>query len=167
MSSLGDYLHKQYGGDVPINPEQVAREAIQRWGSGRAAARELGVDEKTIRRWKSGETMRSEHADRYSRQAREQLAERKPGAVEVTFKYSGRTRTLKFGEGGKRLRAGAAEAIKSAYVSGDKEGMAKALISGIDDAWYSRELKRAYVAEMQGAPGTAGEDSGSTGAFPG
>src|SRR5688572_394384 len=117
MSSLGDHLWKQVGGDVPSDPRSVAREAIQQYGSGRAAARELGVDEKTIRRWKAGETMRSEHVVKFATEARKGYADARTGPIQVSFKYAKRERDLKFGPGGKQaLQPGAVEAIEAAYV---------------------------------------------------
>lgn len=165
MSSLGDFLFREYGGNVPSDPRAVAFDAIQRYGSGRAAARELGVDEKTIRRWKTGETRGSEHVERYAQEARRSYAETRQGPVKVQFRYAGRTRNLQFGGSGKRMKSGAEAAVAEAYVRGDQEGMAKAFIGGVDDSWYRRMMAQAYAAEMEGAPGEAGEDSGSVGVF--
>lgn len=169
MSSLADHLWKQYGGNVPSDPQTVARDAIQRYGSGRAAARELGIDEKTIRRWKNGETRESPHVERYAQEARRSYADRKSGPVQVAFRFAKRNRDLRFQEGAgeKGLRSGTEDRIAEAYVAGDREGMAQAFIDGLPGNWYGREIRKAYLAEVEeGAPGEAGEDSGSVGAFP-
>lgn len=168
MSSLGDYLFKRYGGHVPTNPQEVAFDAIQRFGSGRAAARELGVDEKTIRRWKSGQTQQSETVEKYAREVRQSTVEKRTGPVSIEFRHARRDRTLAFREGGgeRGLKAGTEAAIAQAYVSGDREGMARAFLDGLPRNWYGRELRRAYVAELEGAPGEAGEDSDAVGLFP-
>jgi flagellar biosynthesis/type III secretory pathway protein FliH len=164
MSALGDHLFNQYGGDVPSDPQSVAREAIQRYGSGRAAARAMGIDEKTIRRWKNGETRQSERAERFAKDERRAYADRKQGPVEIKFKYAKRERALKFGDGAKQgLKSGAEQRIAEAYVRGDKEAMAKAFVDGVSDAQYRKMFTRAYEAGLDVSE--AGEDSDLPGAF--
>lgn len=169
MTALGDELWRQYGGDVPADPRSVARDAIQRHGSGRAAARALGVDEKTIRRWKAGETRHSDNVDRFAREARQAKAETHSGHVDLTFRHAKRDRKLSFGTGagGKRgLKPHALDAMKDAYVRGDKEGMASAFVKGVDDPWYRRMFARAEAADGEGMPGAEpGEDSDAVGVF--
>lgn len=165
MTTLGDDMFGQYGGRVPSDPQSVARDAIQRYGSGRAAARAMGIDEKTIRRWKNGETAKSEHVEKYAQEARRSYADRKEGPIVIKFRYAKRTRDLKFGAGGKSLRAGAEREIREAYIRGDKEGMARAFVGGVDDPWYRRMMRQAYDAELEGETGEAGEDSGAVGAY--
>lgn len=166
MSTLGDSLWQQYGGDVPADPRSVAHDAIQRYGSGRAAARALGVDEKTIRRWKTGQTHHSDNVDRLAREARRANVDTHGASAEVRMRLAGRDRRLNFGTGagGKRgLKAGAGDRIANAYVRGDKEGMAKALVGGVQDPFYAKALKRAYDAEGTGAESP--EDSTQPGVF--
>lgn len=164
MSTLADSFWAQFGGDGG-DPQSVARAAIERYGSGRAAGRALGVDEKTIRRWKNGETARSEHVNRIAREARQQNADRATGPVEVKFRYAKRDRAVKFGDGGRqKLRPGTTDRMKDAYVRGDREGMAKAFIDGVDDGWYRRQFRTAMEAEEEGIMGD-GEDTSSPGSF--
>lgn len=167
VSTLGDSLWQQFGGDVPAVPQAVARDAIQLYGSGRAAARALGVDEKTIRRWKNGETSHSDNVDRLAREARKSRAGDHRGPVEVKFKHANRDRNLTFGagQGGRGLKGGADADIAQAYIDGDREGMAQALIRNVTDPWYKKQLGLAYVAELGGTPGDAGEKSDAVGMF--
>jgi hypothetical protein len=165
MSALGDSLWKQLGGDVPADPRSVARDAIQRHGSGRAAARALGVDEKTIRRWKAGITKHSDNVDRFAADARARKASQHGGEVQVNLRHAKRDRKLRFAEGAglKGLTPGTTDAVRDAYVRGDKEGMARELIDGLPSGFYKETIRDAYDAELAGQPGDAGEVSGAVG----
>lgn len=167
MSMLGDSLWSQYGGNLPANPQQVAQQAIARYGSGRAAARALGVDEAQIRRWKAGNVRNSPNVARIVREARRSAVENLSGPVVVKFKFAGRDRNLAMGEGqGHRgLTDGTDDRIAEAFIDGDRERMAKALVDGVSDPFYRKQLSLAYVAELMGAPGDAGEKSDAVGAF--
>lgn len=167
MSSLGDRMWKEYGGDPIPNLQAFAVEKIREHGSGRAAARAMGIDEKTVRRWKSGETRGSERFDQAVKEARAANAERKTGPTEVVFKYAKRARALKFeeGRGAKGLKPGTEARVRDAYVRGDREGMAQAFLGGVQDPWYRRMMWQAYAADLDGAPGEAGETSDAVGVF--
>ena len=153
MGRLGEHLYQQFGGDVPATPQEVARAAIGQYGSGRAAGRALGVDEKTIRRWKNGETVRSGNVERIARDTRATKADAHTGPIGVRFKQGNRDRTLTFGNGagGQRgLKPGAADRVKDAYVAGDKDRMAAEFAMGVDDAWYRMAFLRGLEAEEAG-----------------
>lgn len=160
MTALGDHLWKQFGGDVPATLQGMAQAARDQYGSNRAAARGLGVDERTVRRWLSGEVQTSRQADRVAGELRSARADRHEGPINVRFKFDKRERSLNFGSGGKALKAGAEKAVREAYEKGDKEGMARAFIKGIDDSWYREQFEDAY-----GAVDAKGEDSDAVGAF--
>jgi hypothetical protein len=164
MSTLGDRLWAQYGGDaIPTTPQQWARDAIQRYGSGRAAGRALGVDEKTIRRWKNGETRHSDNVERLAEHAREEKAASRQGPLEVKFRYAGRDRDLKVGGGERqRLTAGAQARIDRAYARGDKEAMASAFVQGVTDPFYRRKLREAHGLDLAGAAGEGDAGVGSS-----
>lgn len=165
MSTLGDRLFAQFGGDVPADPQAVAQRLVQQHGSGRAAARYIGRDEKTIRRWLKGETRHSDRVEEFAKDARAEKVENHTGPVELKFRYAKRDRDLKFGpgQGSRQLMPGTVPTIKEAYIKGDKEAMAEAFINGIDDPFYQSRIEQAHEAELVGAPGTAGEDSGQVG----
>lgn len=168
MTTLGDRLYAQFGGDVPSTPQQLAQDAIRRYGSGRAAARELGVDEKTIRRWKNGETRHSENVDRWAREARRGQAERHRGdPIEVKFRFAGRERTLRVGGGERqKLAPGAEKRIEDAYVAGDREAMASEFVGGVADPFYRGKLREAYRYDLAGVETVdAGEGSSSPAVF--
>jgi hypothetical protein len=167
VSTLGDKLWRDYGGDVPTDPQVVARDAIQRYGSGRAAARALGVDEAQIRRWRDGKVHNSPNVARIAQEARRSNADGRQGPIDLTIRHAKRTRRLEFGAGqGKRgLKPGAEQRIADAYVRGDRKAMADAFVAGVADPWYSRQFKAWLKAEEAGISGDAGEDSGAVGVF--
>jgi hypothetical protein len=167
--SLSRQVFEAFGGQPVADLQAFAREEIQRHGSGRAAARALGVDEKTVRRWKNGETRASERFDQATRQARAENAQRVGSSVSVEFRYAKRTRPLTFeeGKGVKGLKPGTVDKMKDAYVRGDADGMAQAFVRGVTDGWYGDEMRRAYAVETgeEGEDKTPGEDSDAVGSF--
>lgn len=170
MSGLGDKLWRDYGGDnVPRDAQTLARDAIQRYGSGRAAGRALGVDEAQIRRWRDGKVANSPNVERMVRDMREQMATARSGdPIDLKFRHARRTRNLTFGEAGaagkRGLRPGTEAAIAAAFARGDRRGMASAFIGGVQDAWYRKQLKLATEADDLGRSGDGvGEDSDAVG----
>lgn len=160
MSALGDSLWRQFGGDVPATPQNVARDAIQRYGSGRAAGRALGVDEKTIRRWKSGETRSSDNVTRLAQEARKGKADSRTGPIDVAFKHARRERKASFGAGGRQsLTPGTEGRMRDAYVAGDRERMAAEFAAGVRDHFYGPLIREAYLYDLAGMEGDAGETS--------
>jgi hypothetical protein len=152
MTALGDSLWDQYGGgNVPVDPAAFARSAIQRYGSGRAAGRALGVDEAQIRRWRDGKATKPIKLPQAREHARADQAAKHTGPVKVEFRQGGRDRTVEFGPGARQdLAPGTKAAIGEAYAKGDREAMAAALVSGIvDERFYGPQLRKAYRIERQ------------------
>ena len=159
--SLGDELWRQFGGDVPATAEQVARDAIQRYGSGRAAARALGVDEAQIRRWRDGKVKHSPNVHRIAQEARRTAAEGREGQpVAIRFRHAARSRTATFRPS--QLVPGTEARVRDAYVRGDRDGMKDAFLAGVRDPWYRRNF-REWDRAAQPAPND--DDSDSPGVF--
>lgn len=151
MSKLARILAAQFGGEVPTDLGSAARELRDRFGSGRAVARELGVDEKTVRRWLSGETRSSARQEQVIRTVREQRA-RGAGVdkpVTVKLRYDGRDRKVAVTDGS-GLHAGTAQSMREAYARGDQEGLARAFIDGVKDRWYHDRFEEAYEDDLRG-----------------
>lgn len=148
MSKLGRIIAGQLGGEAPASLADAARELKGRLGSGRAVARHLGVHEKTVRRWLSGETKTAKDAD-VGQAVRAARAKSANQPVEVGLKYGGRTRPLKLGDGGK-LAPGTLDKVKAAYVAGDDDRAARELIVGITDPWYQARFMAAHEGDDSG-----------------
>jgi hypothetical protein len=79
----------------------------------------------------------------------------------VQYQYDGRTRTPRFGgPNPQQLAPGTLDAMKSAYVAGDDEGVAHAFVEGVIDPWYHEQFEGAY-AEDDVADGSGSDSSGA------
>lgn len=153
MSGLGDFLQRQFvesgnGGSFLDHVNEI----IRRRGSVTGAAKELGVDRRTIQRWKSG-TIRTPKA--VTRNKVEKVVRgskiRGSAPTESTLRINtteppdkkGRVRHRQLRGTQLKLRTGTLDAVKQAYVeTGDKEVMAKVFLGGIGDAFYKDFLSK-------------------------
>lgn len=177
MSDLGDILAQRIAaaGTVPTSARQQAEELVQHFGSGRKAAKALGVNESTLRRIRSGKTgmPKSSTAQAIVQTLRTTRVdtERVKAGLPVGFKFDGRPRNLNFHErqpagnpATNTLKPGTVDRMAAAYGRGDTDGIAQAFIDGVDDGWYQDRFEDAHGDMAEGTAG-AGEGSDSVGAF--
>jgi hypothetical protein len=140
VSALADQLARQInGGNGSIRDALSAlRDQL---GTVTAAAKAAGIDRRTFQRHMTGKI----------RSAKPGTAERVRLAakgVSVKWSYDGRERNLSFGGGSHlKLKPGTPAAIAAAHDRGDREGMAKAFIDGIEDDWYHDALDATYEGD--------------------
>lgn len=172
MSRLADSLVRQIAGSPASSLHGLLGELRARFGSVTAAARAAGIDRRTWQRYESG-AIRSPKAatlDRLNQTARQ--ARIRDGVdvsrLHVDFRYAGRTRRLT--DANLNLAPGTGQAMTSAYLAGDHEGVAQAFIDGIDDGdpdgWYHGQFTDAYENDLADSAPEAGEGSDSVAAFP-
>lgn len=175
MSELGDRLEKWLTGRSgdPYTLRDWARDMVSRHGSGRGAARAIGVPESTLRGWAKGSQPRGARAERANSLIRESSSRKvQDGDFSMTVDYrktrQGKSQTLT--PRNLKWNPGAAERIRSAYVKGGKEAAALQLLKETNDRVYRRmltpdSLKGALQKANQPASGgTSGAGSGSGGA---
>lgn len=117
--------------------DQVA-ELKTRYGSGRKAAKATGIPESTLRRVAKTGRAGSANLDKLDQGVR---SGRVSGTltdanlkISATDRTSGREREITATQ--LKLKPGTVERMRAAYVAGDDQGAAKALLDGIGDTWY-------------------------------
>lgn len=165
MSSLGDWVFRALTGDEPGTERpwvaQLA-EMRDRAGSGRKLAKQLGVNESTVRRMLSGKTKAPKPATMQAIRARRiNAGARSDNAVtlKTTDRDSNRRRTLT--NENLKLAPGTMGRVVDVYTrTGDKEAAAAAFLKGVTVPWY-----RAYLAPREGdlRPAPTGGGAGGGG----
>lgn len=148
-------MARAFGGPLPGSIGGQAAELKARGMSGRAIGRELGVDEKTVRRWLSGETKstRPEVAERLESRVRaERATAATPDRLKVEFSYAGRVRKVEFRPdlppgASKALRPETIDKVAAAYADGDTRRMEKAFIDGVRDGFYHDRMEEGWMAD--------------------
>jgi hypothetical protein len=148
MSDLGDELERIIsrpgGGGVPLR--QKLQDMLAHYGSGRKAAKAMGVNESTFRRMLSGQTRTPtgstvERVDDISRR----LGARRITNADISFPVTERVaRRGKASRRPRQLRAGnlgitdpaAAGRIRQAYVEGGKENAARQFLAEVKVPHY-------------------------------
>lgn len=152
MSGLGDFLESKFvqagngGSFLDHVNEMVGRMGVT------GASKEMGVDRRTIQRWRSGKIRNPKpptvsKVERARRGA--QIRANAPSESTLTIRTTeppdkkGRVRHRELRGTQLKLRAGTLDATKQAYVeTGDKEVMAKTFLGGIGDAFYKDFLSK-------------------------
>lgn len=119
----------------------------QRHGSGRAAARAIGVSEGTLRRWAAGTNPKPDSQRKVIESARaSRMRPTTMGDAGVLVKVIRSERRRTRGEdavSGRQLQlqSGTLAAMKQTWITtGDSDQVLKIFLGGIGDEWYRREL---------------------------
>lgn len=152
MSDLGRAVERILTGGRGPAPTfgEVLTAFIASAGSGRAAARQLGIAESTVRRWRSGAGKPSPaYLDRFGQASRDLRARHVTNedlSIRTTDQGGGhpgqrvrRERVIKASQ--LRMGTGAAERVREAYVRGGAEAAAKVFLSEVKEPFY-----RSYLA---------------------
>lgn len=152
MSGLGDYLKSRFveaenGGSFLDHVNEMVRNL-----GVSGAAKDMGVDRRTVQRWRSGK-IRTPKAptrskvERATRGAR--IRANAPSESTLTIRTTeppdrkGRVRHRELRGTQLKLRPGTVDATKQAYIdTGDKEVMARTFLGGIGDAFYKDFLSK-------------------------
>lgn len=155
MTSLGDAVERMVTGgrgtSEPVSLRQALQDLRDRYGSNRAAARELGVNESVFRRAFNGQTASPGGGLRgaVDREARERAVKGgglRNGDIRITITdrapgRGGRVRRDRdIGAANMRMGPGAGGRIQDAYVSGGKEAGARQFIAEVGDPHYQKWL---------------------------
>lgn len=147
MSDLGKAVERMLTGSAgaPTFGETL-RAYVADAGSGRAAARALGVSASTVRRWLAGGSPSAAYADRFDRAARA-MRSRTITNDQVLIRTRERDSRGRGGTRDRELRAknlglseGAAERVRDAYVAGGAEAAAKRLVEETNTRFYRTML---------------------------
>lgn len=159
MSSLADLFRARYAARLSIPADHRAQMGMvqARYGSNRKAARAVGVDERTWRRWLAGSTPRPTTAVRLAQGAQTLRAE----GVRFNFQSlqaiqrqrGARDRTRTITALGLNWDPAANRAVEAALRRGEWGEAARAFLAGIRD-WQYQDLFR----ETFDADGEVGDD---------
>lgn len=145
MSDLGRAVERLLTGstDAPDFREAL-REYVAEAGSGRRAAKRLGVAESTLRRWRDGATPRPAMRAAFEGAARAMYA-RNLTAGQVVIRATeqgerGRRREREITGKNLRIDDAAAGRVRDAYVSGGREAAAKQLVKETPVSFYKTYL---------------------------
>ena len=160
MSDLGRAVEKLLtGSTAPPGFRDALREFVSEAGSGRRAARQLGVAESTLRRWRDGAAPRPAMRDRFEQAARSMYArDLKAGQVKIRSEERGdRGRRREREITGKNLRLddAAAGRVRDAYVTGGREAAAKQLVKETPVSFYKTYLAAGLGGEGEDYEGNA------------
>jgi hypothetical protein len=160
---LVDVVRGALTGGREYAPEMTLAERMaelkERHGSGRSAARHAGIAETTFRRiMKSGSGRadnvgKLDHAVREGRIAGTSLTDANL-KITATDRSNNRPRTLDAQQ--LKLRPGTVEKMREAYLRGDDQAAAKALLDGIGDPWYRGWLTPGSTLARTGTEDEAG-----------
>jgi DNA-binding transcriptional regulator YdaS (Cro superfamily) len=160
MSDLGRAVERILTGstDAP-GFRDALREFVAEAGSGRAAARQLGVAESTVRRWRHGGMPRPAARAAFV-QAYRRLAARNITPADIRIRTSERA-----SKGGRREREitgrqlrlddAAAGRVRDAYVAGGREAAAKQLVKETPVSFYKTYLGAALGGDGEDYEGNA------------
>lgn len=152
MSGLGDFLQSKFvesgngGSFLDHVNEMVGRHGVT------GASKELGVDRRTIQRWRSGKIRNPKPptVNKVERARRGSRIRANPPTESTLIintteppDAKGRTRHRQLRGTQLKLRDGTLIAVQQAYVeTGDKEVMARTFLGGIGDAFYKDFLSK-------------------------
>jgi len=148
--SIGRQVERWLTGEPPGAGQATTHERLVAFeadvGSGRAAARRIGIAESTWRGWKKGASPRGANREKYQRAERDaraaatlDLQKIRVDFVQKERKRPDRARSLD----ARQLRIAdpaAGQRIRDAYVAGGAAAAGKALIAEIKDPWYAEQL---------------------------
>jgi hypothetical protein len=151
------------------NVGDLISDMIERAGSRRAAAREWGIPESTLRRYQAGGGMSAARAEQILHAGREARINTNVTDENLLIvakdrqTLDGRHRERKLDADKLDLQPGTMDAVRQAYVEGGEHAAAQALLNGIGNEWYRQWLtphsplaKGGKVSDGE-APGEGGE----------
>lgn len=150
-SPLGKLIQEAYGGSEPVELGALMNEIQRQAGSGRKAAKMVGVGETTWRRWKSGNTTpKAVNLFKAQSAVRAVRAANYPLTVErLRFKMQdrreNRSRTIRGQQLG--LRAMDVAAVQRVYIQDGPDAAAMAMIQVIRDDFYQDYFKGLHLPE--------------------
>ncbi len=154
MTSLGDAVERMVTGgrsSEPVSLRQSLQDLRDRYGSNRAAARELGVNESVFRRAINGQTASPGGGlrgavERETRERNVKAGGLRDGDIRLTITdrapgRGGRVRRDRdIGAANMRMAPGAGARIQGAYVAGGAEAGARQLLNEVKDPHYGKWL---------------------------
>lgn len=153
MSQQSDaFIRQAFTVDLqPLTFDERLRYGLGAAGSGRALARQLGVGETTIRRWRSGTTTPKpgtlSKLDTYIRglRTRQKWPEGRFEMALTTAERYRPTRERIVKERQLQLAPGTLDQVRRIWVtSGDSDAAYAAFLAGIQEPWYRDQLGAAY-----------------------
>lgn len=159
MSDLGAAVERMLTGGTgtPTFHEQLSALVAQE-GSGRAAARRLGVAESTVRRWRHGGKPKQANLSAFEQVTRQLRAKAFTNAdiklhtrEESDRANLGRPREREISARQLGMDAGAAARIRDAYVSGGAEAAAAAFRDEVKVPFYRAYLRDPDADNIHGA----------------
>lgn len=146
MSEQGDALVRQILGDTArrLSFQQSLTYLLQSAKSNRKVAALVGVNESTVRRWRTGSQPKPERREAVERTVRA-MRTRQTVIAEADFKLRvfrpDRTRDRVISGRQLRLEHGTLGQVRQTWIAtGDSDAALKAFMSGVHDPWYRANL---------------------------